>query len=99
MLPFQAQGATMAIEDARTLGAQLGGTDDVSRALTSYSALRQPRTARVQSASRQNGQRFHQDNRTAHLRLWLLGRLAPGVYHRHLDWLYGHRLAGEPAGP
>jgi salicylate hydroxylase len=92
MLPYLAQGATMAIEDARVLAHRLEGTDDVPRALLSYAATRRERTARVQAGSRRNGQRFHQGNSFAYLPLWLLGKLAPRRYHRRLDWLYGHRL-------
>jgi salicylate hydroxylase len=92
MLPYLAQGATMAIEDARVLAHRLEGTDDVPRALLSYAAARRPRTARVQAGSRQNGQRFHQGDSSAYVPLWFLGKLAPRLYHRRLDWLYGHRL-------
>ncbi|MEU6181540.1 FAD-dependent monooxygenase [Streptomyces coeruleorubidus] len=91
-LPYLAQGATMAIEDAQVLAHRLEGTEDVPRALLSYSATRRPRTARVQAGSRQNGQRFHQGSTFAHLPLWFLGKLAPRMYHRRLDWLYGHRV-------
>ncbi len=108
MLPYLAQGATMAIEDAQVLadrleahrleaqGLEAQGLErpgDVPRALRSYAATRRPRTARVQAGSRQNGQRFHQGGRFAHLPLWFLGKLAPRVYHRRLDWLYGHRVS------
>jgi salicylate hydroxylase len=92
MLPYLAQGATMAIEDAGILAHRLELTGDVTRALRSYSATRRPRTARVQAGSRQNGQRFHQGSAFAHLPLWFLGKLAPRLYHRRLDWLYGHRV-------
>ncbi|MFF8673329.1 FAD-dependent monooxygenase [Streptomyces sp. NPDC015242] len=92
MLPYLAQGATMALEDARVLADRLEHIDDVPGALRSYAAARRPRTARVQAGSRQNGQRFHREGRFAHVPLWLLGKLAPRVYHRRLDWLYGHRV-------
>ncbi|GGW96553.1 FAD-dependent monooxygenase [Streptomyces lomondensis] len=91
MLPYLAQGATMAIEDARVLAHRLQHTDDVPRALRSYAAARRPRTARVQAGARRNGQRFHQGDDFAYLPLWLLGKLAPRLYHRRLDWLYGYR--------
>ncbi|MEU0201153.1 MULTISPECIES: FAD-dependent monooxygenase [unclassified Streptomyces] len=92
MLPYLAQGATMAIEDAQVLAHRLEHTRDVPRALRSYAAIRRPRTARVQAGSRENGRRFHRDGRFAHVPLWFLGTLAPHVYHRRLDWLYGHRV-------
>lgn len=61
MLPFQAQGAAQAIEDAAVLASTLAGIDAASAAdaLRRYEALRRPRTARVQLASRANGGTFH----------------------------------------
>jgi len=61
MLPYQAQGAAQALEDAAALGDVLEGidTDAVAEALSSYSARRQPRAAAVQLASRHNRELFH----------------------------------------
>ena len=53
MVPFMAQGAAMAIEDAAILARCLrGGAGDVSGALLRYSHTRQERTSRMQSGSR-----------------------------------------------
>jgi salicylate hydroxylase len=57
MLPFMAQGACMAIEDAVVLGRCLGPVTEaaaVSAALQAYARARQDRTARIQIASRGN---------------------------------------------
>lgn len=55
MMPFMAQGAAMAIEDAVVLARALADApDDVAGALVSYEAARRPRTARIQIASRGN---------------------------------------------
>ena len=60
MLPFLAQGAAMAIEDAAVLAAELGrGRDDPEGALRRYEAKRAPRTARVQGAARSNDFSYH----------------------------------------
>jgi salicylate hydroxylase len=61
MLPFQAQGAAQAVEDGAVLAAALTGVsrDGVPAALARYAAARQPRTARVQQASRANGAQWH----------------------------------------
>lgn len=61
MLPFQAQGAAQAIEDAAVLADVLEGASpaDVPAALARYAAIRRPRAARVQAASRENGRLFH----------------------------------------
>jgi salicylate hydroxylase len=56
MVPFMAQGACMAIEDAAVLGRALAGIDEttIEKALKRYERARQDRTARVQIGSRGN---------------------------------------------
>ena len=59
-LPFQAQGAVMAIEDAFLLAKLCAESpDDLPTALTTYFQTRQPRTSQVQTASRSNAKLFH----------------------------------------
>ena len=56
MLPFLAQGAGMAIEDAAVLADMLGKyRDDPADALRGYEGARWHRTARAQQASRRQG--------------------------------------------
>ncbi len=56
MVPFMAQGACMAIEDAVVLARALDGEgpDDIDNALERYETERKPRTARVQASSLAN---------------------------------------------
>jgi len=54
MLPFMAQGAGMAIEDAVVLARAVGEGQDPEAALQRYAAARQARTARIQLGSRGN---------------------------------------------
>ncbi len=56
MVPFMAQGACMAIEDAVVLARALegAGPDDMSAALARYEAERKPRTRRIQESSLAN---------------------------------------------
>ncbi|MCY3795877.1 MAG: FAD-dependent monooxygenase [Gammaproteobacteria bacterium] len=58
-LPFMAQGAAMAIEDAAVLAGCLATNDDVATGLKRYEDLRRQRTARVQNGSRRNAKLFH----------------------------------------
>ncbi len=58
MLPFLAQGAAMAIEDAAVLS-DAWDPDDPTAALRRYERARQPRTAQVQRAARRNDLRYH----------------------------------------
>jgi salicylate hydroxylase len=59
MLPFMAQGACQAIEDAAVLAACLRLVPEPARALRHYEDLRRERTAAVQLAARRNETLFH----------------------------------------
>jgi salicylate hydroxylase len=59
MLPFLAQGAAQAIEDAATLTGVLAEGGDVVESLKRYEALRLPRTAAIQATARGNKERNH----------------------------------------
>jgi salicylate hydroxylase len=61
MLPYQAQGAAQALEDALALAGALDHAtpDAVPGALRRYETARQPRAAAVQRASRHNRELFH----------------------------------------
>lgn len=90
MVPYLAQGAGMAIEDALALADAMGdgGPADVPAALTCYAATRWQRNARVQARARRNGEIFHA---TGAVRL---GRdLAMRTLGKTLldqPWLYGY---------
>jgi 2-polyprenyl-6-methoxyphenol hydroxylase-like FAD-dependent oxidoreductase len=61
MLPFLAQGACQAIEDAAVLARCLAAADrrSVPDALSRYEALRRPRASRVQQGSFENATLYH----------------------------------------
>ena len=61
MLPFMAQGACQAIEDAAVLARCLTSAtrDEVPEALARYEAIRAPRATEVQRASRENATLYH----------------------------------------
>ncbi len=62
MLPFLAQGAAMAIEDAAVLADCMArAPDDPAAAMRRYERARRRRTARVQRAARSNGRIYHLD--------------------------------------
>ena len=94
MLPFLAQGAAMAIEDAAVLANNLVlSPDDPAAAMRLYERARLGRTTRVQNAARGNGRIYHLTAAEALLRDWFL-RLAGGkMLLRRYDWLYDWRLA------
>ena len=59
MLPFLAQGAAQAIEDAAALGAACAQTDDIGRAFDAYQRARVARAGAIQAASRRQGRILH----------------------------------------
>ncbi|KAL5531773.1 hypothetical protein ACEPAF_5335 [Sanghuangporus sanghuang] len=62
MLPYRAQGAAMAIEDAAVLGCLLSHLSHISQIpilLKAYEKLRLERTAKTQASSRRNQRIFH----------------------------------------
>ena len=94
MLPFLAQGAAMALEDAWVLADCLDDdTGAPPERLRAYERLRQPRAARVQRVARANGRRFHRRTAAAQVLdygpMWLANRFAPSFIASRFDWLYG----------
>lgn len=92
-LPFLAQGANMALEDAWVLAAFLDRTDDRDAAFAAYQSNRQARVVRVVDAATANARNYHLSGPrrvVAHAALRFAGRFAPGAALRRFDWLYGH---------
>jgi salicylate hydroxylase len=89
MLPFMAQGACQAIEDAAVLTRCLDEAgDDVAGALHRYDALRRPRTARLQTLSWKNATTYHLPDGDAQRARD--ARLAGDDNAGASDWLYGY---------
>ena len=97
-LPFLAQGANMALEDAYVLAtcAATGGTDWASQ----YQAQRFARVARVVKAAERNAWRYHLRpglvRSVAHFGLSMGSRFAPGRMLGAYDWLYGFDVTRSP---
>lgn len=94
MLPFLAQGAGMAIEDAAMIAQCLADQpDDIAAALKSYDARRFDRVRSVQRASQQNGQIYHLDGLAAFARDTTMRALGGRRILSRYDWIYDWRLA------
>jgi salicylate hydroxylase len=92
-LPFLAQGAGMAIEDAWILAACLDANSDQGAALARYQAIRQPRVTRIVNAANANARNYHlggPKRYVAHTVLRLANRFAPKVMPAKFDWLYDY---------
>ena len=100
-LPFLAQGANLALEDAMILARCLAdpSADDP---LALYQALRRGRAVRAIDAANANARNYHLKGPArviAHAGLSLLGRLAPARFIARYDWLYGYEPASVPLRP
>jgi salicylate hydroxylase len=100
MLPFLAQGAAMAIEDAAVLADRLAQSPgDVPAALRAYEADRRPRTAGVQRAARRNGKIYHRAGVEAVLRnLAMRGMGGERLIGRY-GWIYNWRAPQRSVEP
>jgi salicylate hydroxylase len=95
MLPFAAQGAAMAIEDAEALARHLDqGSADIPRALRAYEAERQDRAERVMRLAGSNDRIYHMSGPLAFARDMVMRSLPSERLLARLDWLYGWRPPG-----
>ena len=97
MLPFLAQGAAMAIEDAYILAQEISGTGvEVPKTLETYQDRRYQRATRVQAASLANMKIFHRRNKFSQLAtygpMWLGGKIAPGLVRARMSWIYDFKV-------
>jgi len=83
-LPFMAQGAAMAIEDAAILCNLLSHKTDVPEALAAFTTNRLPRTSWIQNTSRRNAKIFHLSGPAAMARNIALAKAGTGI----MDKLY-----------
>ena len=94
MLPFLAQGAVMAIEDAWVLSRKLKTAANIADAFVAFEAERKPRTTRAQRGARRQMGLYHKRGRVSQIAtygpMWLVAHLAPSVVHTRNDWLYSH---------
>jgi salicylate hydroxylase len=96
MLPFAAQGAGMAIEDAAVLAKCLGVSGEdiagIPAALKRYARLRRARVARVQRAARTAGRIYHLTGPVAYARDLAIKAMGPKRMLARQDWIYDWRV-------
>ncbi len=92
MLPYLAQGAAMAIEDAAISAQSLAQMpDDAATALKSYCAVRRARANKVQQLAARNGQRYHFGGLNGAVRDAAMRLMGGTRLLRHYDWIYDWR--------
>ena len=92
-LPFLAQGANMALEDAWVLAECLDQHGPGATALAGYQARRAPRCTRIVAAANANARAYHLSGLKrgiGHMALRAAGLIAPGAALRRFDWVYTH---------
>lgn len=92
IMPFLAQGAAMALEDAATLAHAYERHADVPAALAAYETARRPRRQRVATTATRNGQIYHLAGAVAVARNLTLRALPGTNVMAGFDWLYGHQI-------
>ncbi len=91
-LPFLAQGAAMAIEDAAVLSAEIiAHPNDTVQALRAYETKRRGRTTRVQRSARQTGSIYHR-GADAFVRDVAMRMLGGERLLQRYDWIYEWRV-------
>lgn len=103
-LPFLAQGANMALEDAWVLAeavtAAMTGNGDLSAALDRYQQARRDRCVRIVEAANRNAHAYHLRfpplRLAAHTALRLAGAVRPGLVTGRFDWVYDHDVTHIP---
>jgi salicylate hydroxylase len=103
MLPFMAQGACMAIEDAYVVAALLARMGDPVAALRTYEDARRERTAKVQIGARTRVVAMHEPSPIGRA-MRNLNYFVSGLFRREgkrfdPDWIYGLNVVNEFPGP
>lgn len=92
MLPFLAQGAAMAIEDAAVLGRCLASpAADPEPALRRYEAMRRARVRKVQQEARANSRTYHLGGAAALARNFAMRMMGSERLRARYDWIYDWR--------
>ena len=93
-LPFLAQGATMALEDAWVLAHSLDTQRPLKERLTAYQARRKPRAERAVRTAAGNAWKYHISapplRWAAHSSMRIISATAPRRLLGQFDWLYRH---------
>jgi salicylate hydroxylase len=95
-MPFLAQGAALAIEDAAVLAARLGASpENPAAALRLYEDDRRSRAVAVQKAARKNGNVYQYSGPDAVVRDIVMSILGGARLRNRYDWIYNWRTDAD----
>ena len=99
MMPFAAQGAAMAIEDAFELAGTMAGSNGekplpVPQALAAFEALRLPRIEKARKRASLNRFASHARGPVRIARDLVFSTRPPEAFLKDFDWLYGYHARG-----
>jgi salicylate hydroxylase len=95
-LPYLAQGAVMALEDAVILGHCIASEPTIAQAFRAYERQRCSRVARLARLSRRQGRIYHLAGPLRLARNAVMSAMPPGLFLRQLDWLYSWQAPDVP---
>jgi len=90
-VPYLAQGAAMALEDAASLAQHLG-SKNLPSALQSMAIVRIHRTTRLHQASTSVGRTYHAAGALRMVRNAAMSMMPEAMLRRQLDWIYAYGL-------
>lgn len=88
-LPFMAQGACLALEDAWMLGRSFDAQPGVAAALAAYERIRRPRARKVVATANANARNFHLRGPMRLAAQMALTVIGPRLVDKY-DWIYGY---------
>jgi salicylate hydroxylase len=97
-LPFLAQGANMAIEDAAVMARCLSAHDTATKAFAHFESLRWQRTADIVNRSSDNAKRFHnpQLSDPSKAVAYVSSEWQPEKVRKRYDWLFEYDALTTP---
>ncbi|MBL1405653.1 MAG: FAD-dependent monooxygenase [Rhizobiales bacterium] len=88
MVPFAAQGAAMAIEDAIVLADQLNTNKNTKSAIKAYEKIRRPRIKKITKLSNTNGELYHMGFPFNIVRDFIISNTKPEKLLSRQHWIY-----------
>lgn len=91
-LPYLAQGAAMALEDACVLSNAIQSNNELESAFQNFTKSRYKRASAIQKKSRQLGKIYHASGILRHARNVVLSAAPPQEFSKRLSWIYAWKI-------